>query len=134
MTVKHLSVALLVAATQPAIAQQPSENIWTTPGGDLSILTPACNSPADTLCGVIVGVKSEELKPWKGQLCGEPLMWNLKPGRGENTWINGTVYDLESQKEYPVKIDFLKDAMRMTVGTGRSMTWVAASKTDLNCK
>lgn len=134
MTSKLLSVALFVAATQSAIAKQPPENLWTTPGGELSILTTPCNGPENTLCAVIVGVNSKDLSPWKNQLCGEPLMWGLKPGRGSGDWINGTVFDLESQKQYPLKVDFLKDAMRMTVGNGRSMTWVHASKSDVNCK
>lgn len=133
---KHISltVAVILTAAQPLVANTMPENIWSPPDGALTVLTTACDKKKKTLCGVIVGITSNALKPWKSQLCGEVLFWDMKPGKLPGQWVKGKVFDLTTQTTHPLDVSFDARSMDTKVPGSDALRWSVAQKSDVNCK
>ncbi|RAK60144.1 DUF2147 domain-containing protein [Phenylobacterium hankyongense] len=132
--------AALSLAASPALAADPVEGDWLTPGGSAKVHIAPCAGQAAKLCGQIVWLKApkdaagapkrDENNPDAGlqsrPIVGLPLIRDFR--RVEmGRWIGGKVYDPQSGKTYDSKMSMNPDGTLKLEGCMmiicRAQTW-----------
>ncbi|MCV0424775.1 MAG: DUF2147 domain-containing protein [Roseibium sp.] len=134
---------LLLASVVPGQADTPVEGFWITEDESLVVATGACEEGSSELCGIIVGVpgatRDAALSRYKSQLCGLPILWDLKWAPQADRWVEGKILDPETEKIYDLSATFKGPVLQLQVsndqsGRGLSLTWQSISKFDEVCQ
>lgn len=118
--------ALIAIAASPALAADPAEGEWLTPGGAARVQVAPCKTQPAHLCGVIVGLRNP-LDP-KGQpprdrnnpdpalktrlILGLPFISGFKPS-APGKWTGGRIYDPNSGKTYASKLAVIGKTLKV---------------------
>ncbi len=112
---------MLVLAPQ-IVSAQPPEALWLPKDRSVVIASGSCGEGSPNMCAFIVGLKNEEYKQWASQLCGLPLLWDLRPGTSKGRWVNGRLLDPETEKVSGVNVTVLSEKMVLAARDGSVVT------------
>lgn len=125
--------ACLVALAPQAVAAEPPEGVWLTEDRSVIVATGACEEGLDTLCGIIVGLQNDSYAPWADQLCGLPLVWDLKP-EGGGRWGGGQVLNPSTEQTAPITAQITARTIALRGRDGTSSTWQRTQKRPVGCE
>lgn len=111
---KYLVLTTALLAATPALANEPF-GIWQTitdaTGAHLLVDVQPCAEDAAKLCGTVSEVVNST-NPEAAKLVGRKIFWDVEKVK-ENTWENGQVYDVLTNKDYDSRVILGKTALRV---------------------
>ena len=111
-----LFVSLLAGRTE---AGTPPEGHWLTGDGKIAVAIGACEAGSRNLCGIVAGLpgaaSDAALARYRSELCGLPVIWDLKAGADEWHWKNGKLLDPETERAHDLEAIFIGRNLELRV-------------------
>lgn len=142
VSVLVLSGLVLAVWVTALLADEPPEGLWLTEDGQATIATGPCDKNSPTLCGVIVGLpgarKNPALARYRKELCGLPVIWDLKWLEQKKRWQEGKILDPETGKVHNLFLraktgKLLLRAYERVETLGAALTWIRTDVVDGIC-
>lgn len=96
-------------------AKPSVEGWWLTEDRALVIEVATCQSGAEELCGFVRAIPGAKdypaLKKHADDVCGLPILYDLKHQPRKHRWGDGQLFDLETEKSYDAYVKIKQDAL-----------------------
>ena len=116
-----------------ASAQTPPEALWLTEDQALTVASGACAEGSNSLCAIIVGLNTPEVRAWADEICGLPIFWDLVPEAETGSWKNGRILDLETQRTYPLGVTVTSRRLSLHIARLAPIHWQMTTTPPVGC-